>query len=80
MYLSQSHISFFIAPQKMSIQFTLSFKNDFTLVFYNKINEFLTQTKCPIYTTCPAQHSTSLHFSVVTKKKILVNQVISILK
>ena len=33
---------FFIATQKMPIQFTFSFKNDFTLVLCNKINEFLT--------------------------------------
>ena len=36
---------FFIATQKMPIQFTFSFKNDFTLVLCNKINKFLTQTK-----------------------------------
>ena len=33
---------FFIATQKMPIQFTFSFKNGFTLVLCNKINEFLT--------------------------------------
>ena len=32
---------FFIATQKMPM-FTFSFKNDFTLVLCNKINEFLT--------------------------------------
>ena len=30
--------------------------------------------------TCPVQHSTSLHFFEVTKKKVIVNKVISILK
>ena len=43
---------FFIATQKMPIQFTLSFKNDFILVLYNKINEFLTQTKCLYDMSC----------------------------
>ena len=39
---------FFIATQKMPIEFTFSFKNGFTLVLCNKINEFLTQAKCPV--------------------------------
>ena len=33
---------FFVATQKMPIQFNFSFKNNFTLVLCNKINEFLT--------------------------------------
>ena len=53
---------FFIATQKMPIQVKFSFKNDFTLVLCNKINEFLTWTKRPV------RHSTSLHFFTVTKK------------
>ena len=39
---------FVIATHKMHMQFKFSFKNGFTLVLCNKINEFLTQAKCPV--------------------------------
>ena len=56
---------FFIATQKIPIQFTFSFKNDFTLVLCIKTNVFLTQAKCQ-------------QFSVI--QKVTVNKFISILK
>ena len=42
------YILFFIATKKDAHIVHLSFKNDFILVLCNKINEFLTQTKCPV--------------------------------
>ena len=37
----------FIVTKKMAIKFTF-FKNNFILNLYNKINEFVTRTNCPI--------------------------------
>ena len=69
---------FVIATHKMHMQFKFSFKNGFTLVLCNKINEFLTQAKCPVRHG-PQGNSTSLHCFAVTKKTVIANKVISIL-